>query len=330
MNVICFLIQLAQGPGLDRFVYVYGFVPARYTTPDISLYFSTGQQAFSLISFMFLHGGFWHLLGNMWTLYIFGNNVEDRLGPFRYIIFYMFCGVTSGLSHFVFNLHSDVACIGASGAVAGVMGAYSVLHPGSKILTLIPIIIIPYFIEIPAVVFLGLWFLLQVINAAGDAGTGIAWWAHIGGFISGILFLKALDTLPASGITDRARHLTAKKTSHRLQMVRPSSAPEDSGLYGTVFVTPYEAEAGTRKLVNIPWGFHKMLYRVVIPPGMTDGKILRLKGLGKIMPDGQRGDILLTVAVRDLSAFQSRGPSPKVFESLWPSLLTLKSNVSST
>ncbi len=192
INVIIFLYQLTQQVGVEKFIYIYGLVPARYSIPQISAYFTTFQQVFSLFSFMFLHGGFWHLLGNMWSLYIFGDNVEDRLGHVRYLLFYIICGLASGLSHMLLNLNSNIPTIGASGAIAGVMGAYFILHPRARILTLIPIFFIPYFLEIPASFFLGIWFVLQFINAAGSHGqaSGVAWWAHIGGFVFGILFLK--------------------------------------------------------------------------------------------------------------------------------------------
>ena len=156
-NVIIFVIQLAQGPEVNQFNYIYGLVPARYTDLQIAAYFNMGQQLLSFFSFMFLHGGFVHLLGNMWFLYIFGDNVEDRLGHLRYIVFYLLCGWASGLSHLFLNLNSEIPIIGASGAIAGVMGAYFILHPFAKILTLIPILFIPLFIEIPAFFFLGFW-----------------------------------------------------------------------------------------------------------------------------------------------------------------------------
>ncbi|MBT8356420.1 MAG: rhomboid family intramembrane serine protease, partial [Desulfobacterales bacterium] len=179
INVVVFLLQMMQGAELDRFIYIYGLVPARYSVEQIAAYFTPGQQLFSLLSFMFLHGGFVHLIGNMWFLYIFGDNIEDRLGHLRYIGFYLLCGLASGVSHLLLNLNSNIPTIGASGAIAGVMGAYFILHPRSKILTLIPIIIIPWLLEIPAFFFIGFWFVLQFINAAashGDVG-GIAWWA---------------------------------------------------------------------------------------------------------------------------------------------------------
>ena len=103
---------------MNRFVFLYGLVPARYTDPQLSAYFSLPQQGIALFTFMFLHGGFWHILGNMWSLYIFGDNIEDRLGHFRYLLFYLVCGLASGLTHLLLNLHSNVPTIGASGAIS--------------------------------------------------------------------------------------------------------------------------------------------------------------------------------------------------------------------
>jgi hypothetical protein len=248
---------------------------------------------------MFLHGGFWHILGNMWFLYIFGDNVEDRLGPFRYFVFYLLCGLVSGLSQLIFNFHSNVPTIGASGAIAGVMGAYLILHPHSKILTLIPIIFIPWFIEIPAFFFLGFWFFLQFINAAGSHGhvSGIAWWAHIGGFVFGMACLKIFIALPETGASDKLRRVTAKRKTHRLQVIRPVGPGAAPHLYGTINITPFEAMIGTQKLVNIPWGFQKRIVKVNVPPGVKEGSKLRLKGLGKIAADDQRGDLYLKVMI---------------------------------
>ncbi len=299
INIILFLFEMSQGANLDRFVYIYGLVPARYSMPQISSYFTTGQQLLSWLSFMFLHGGFWHLLGNMWFLYIFGDNVEDRLGPFRYLVFYLLCGITSGLSHLLFNFHSNMPTIGASGAIAGVMGAYLILHPTSKILTLIPIIFIPWFIEIPAFFFLGFWFVLQFLNAAGSHGniSGIAWWAHIGGFVFGVVLLKIFLVLPETGVSRKMRRVTAKRKTHRLQVVRPGGLDKDPHLYGTIDITSFEALVGTQKLINIPKGFQKRMVKVIVPPGVKEGSKLRLKGLGKTGADGQRGDLYLKVMI---------------------------------
>jgi membrane associated rhomboid family serine protease len=300
INIVVYLIQMAQGPALGRFIYFYGLVPARYSVPQIADYFSYGQQAFSLISFMFLHGGFWHILGNMWSLFIFGDNVEDRLGHLRYLVFYLLCGVASGVSHLALNLDSNIPTIGASGAIAGVMGAYFILHPASRILTLIPIIFIPWFIEIPAFFFLGIWFVIQFLNAAGSQGDigGIAWWAHIGGFIFGILFLKVFQAMPATGLAERLSPVTEKKKTHRLQVIRPSGTGDSPHLYGSIQITPHEARTGSNKLVNIPWGFHTRLIKVVVPAGIKEGKMLRLKGMGRQLAGEQRGDLLLKVVVR--------------------------------
>jgi membrane associated rhomboid family serine protease len=300
INVVVYCLQLLQGPEINRFIYIYGLVPARYSVAPIAAYFTTGQQLFSLVSFMFLHGSFWHILGNMWSLYIFGDNVEDRLGPIRYTLFYLLCGISSGLSHLILNLHSNLPTIGASGAIAGVMGAYFILHPRSKILTLIPIFFIPYFLNIPAYIFLGLWFLLQFINAASShAGAGgIAWWAHIGGFIFGMLFLKLFSALPDTGMSRRIRQFTAKRKTPRLQLIRPASSGDDSHLYSLLKITPYEALTGTRKLVNIPQGFQqKRMFNINVPAGVQDGTVLRLKGLGQRSRSGEIGDLYLKVTI---------------------------------
>lgn len=298
LNVFLFFVQSLQGSGIEQFVYTYGLVPARYTVPEFGAYFTPFQQVVAFVSFMFLHGGFWHLLGNMWSLYIFGDNVEDRLGPVRYLVFYLMCGWLSGLTHFVFNLDSRVPTIGASGAIAGVMGAYLILYPSSRILTLIPIFFIPYFVEIPAFFFLGLWFFLQFLSAAGSRGElgGIAWWAHVGGFVFGMVLLKLFDRVPGTGLTHRMRAATSKHKTPRLQVIRTLGTSEDPHLYGNISITPREAEHGTRKLVNIPWGFHSRILRVVVPPGVQEGTTLRLAGLGK--PSGiARGDLLLKVQI---------------------------------
>jgi membrane associated rhomboid family serine protease len=299
INVVIFLFQLSLRGDLDRFIYYYGLVPARYFVPQLRDYFSFGQQLFSLISFMFLHGGFIHLIGNMWSLYIFGDNIEDRLGPGRYILFYFSCGLASGLSHMLLNPQSNIPTIGASGAIAGVMGAYFLLFPAAKVLTLIPIIFIPWFIEIPAFFFLGLWFLMQFINAAGShmEASGIAWWAHIGGFIFGMVFIKLFRLMPSTGVSTKMQKFTAKKRTHRLQVIHPSPSAKDHNLYGVISISPYEGMVGTRKLVNIPWGFQKRIFNVLIPSNVSEGTILRLKGLGKIMPDNQRGDLLLKIRI---------------------------------
>ena len=299
-NVIVYFMQIAQGPAEEKFIFLYGLVPARYSVPRLSSYFSAAQQWFALLSFMFLHGGFWHLLGNMWSLYIFGDNVEDRLGPVRYLLFYLLCGWASGLSHLVTNWYSQIPTIGASGAIAGVMGGYLLLYPRAKILTLIPILIIPYFIEIPAYFFLGIWFALQFLNALGSSGgaAGVAWWAHIGGFVFGIVLLKLFLMVPELGMTRQLRSSTRKSGTPRLHMVRSSGTRQEPDIHARLTISPAEALFGTRKVVTVPWGLQSRLFRVSVPAGVTDGTVLRLSGLGRPMPGGTRGDLYLEVSVR--------------------------------
>ncbi|MBN1828504.1 MAG: rhomboid family intramembrane serine protease [Deltaproteobacteria bacterium] len=296
VNVIFFIIELLQQGDLNRFFFLYGLVPARYSVPEISQYFSLWSQIVPLFSFMFLHGGFWHLLGNMWFLYIFGDNVEDRLGPVRYLVFYLLCGWVSGVSQLLFNIESQIPTIGASGAIAGVMGAYMVLYPRSRVLTLIPIFFIPYFLEVPAAFFLGVWLLIQVISAlVTDPGApGIAWWAHIGGFLAGILFLKVFSAVPEIGVSRKIQETTARKSSPRLQVVKPGGDPD---FYGVIDITADEARRGARKIVNIPHGVRKRLMNVTIPPGVGDGTLLRLAGAGASADGNRRADAFLKIRI---------------------------------
>lgn len=217
LNILAFFVEQSLGRNLNEFIFTYGLVPARYSFPQISAHFTTAQQVIAFLTFMFLHGGFFHLLGNMWFLYIFGDNVEDRLGHFRYLAFYLLCGLASGISHLFLNWTSQIPTIGASGAIAGVMGAYFILYPRAKVLTLIPIFFFIQFVEIPAFVFLGFWIFFQFLSAAFSAQTGgIAWWAHIGGFVFGIIFLKLFQLLPGMHTGRKFRNLTRKRPSRRL------------------------------------------------------------------------------------------------------------------
>ncbi len=302
INVLVFLFELYQGHGTNGFVYTYGLVPARYSVPQIASYFSTGQQIIAFATFMFLHGGFLHLLGNMWFLYIFGDSVEDRLGHFRYLVFYLLCGLLSGLSHLTLNWHSEIPTIGASGAIAGVMGAYIVLYPKAKILTLVPIFFFLHFVELPAFVFLGIWFIFQFMSAAGSSAqaAGIAWWAHIGGFIFGIILLKLFEMLPQISAEKKFRGLTHKRSTPRLQVIRPAQVGDNLNSYAVIDVSEREALLGTRKLVNIAQGFRKNAFMLNVPPGVTEGSKLRLKGMGKQNPEGLQGDLFLKVRIRDL------------------------------
>jgi membrane associated rhomboid family serine protease len=299
LNILIYIVQYFIVNDPLQFDLYYGLVPARFSNPTMAAYFSFGHQVFSFVSYMFLHGGFLHLIGNLWFLYIFGDNVEDNLGPVKYLFFYLLCGITAGFFHMIFNFSSPLPVIGASGAIAGVMGAYFILYPSARILTLFPIFIIPFFFEIPAFVFLGLWFMLQFFNAALTPSyvSGVAWWAHVGGFVVGIFLLKIFGKMPEMGISRFTRQITERKTSYRLQVIQPSGPPSDPNLYGILTITEYEAINGAAKVINIPWGFYSQLFRVWIPPNTREGNIIRLRGLGKRTPDGTRGDVLLTVTV---------------------------------
>ena len=300
VNSIVFVLQINVGFNNEVFFFTYGLVPAKYTVHDMSRHFTFANQVFSIISYMFLHGGFLHFIGNMWSLYIFGDNVEEYFGSLRYLGFYLIFGLVSGVFHFLFNPVSMVPTIGASGAIAGVMGAYFLLFPKSRILTMIPIIIIPFFIEIPAFIFLGVWFLIQFLNAAGSgAGAGIAWWAHIGGFVTGLVMVRMNTKLPQTGASQKIHKFTERKKTPRLQMIVTKGTPEGADLFGQIEISSLEALTGTRKTVTIPWGFYKPLYRVIIPAGVKQGTRLRLAGMGKTMPNRVKGDLYLTVNIKN-------------------------------
>ncbi len=177
---------------LERFTYYFGIVPRHYTGRRHHL---LTADYLPFLTTMFLHGGWLHFLGNMWFLRIFGSKVEDRMGHSRFLVFYLIVGVLASAVYIHFSPRSSMPVIGASGAIAGVMGAYYVLFPGARILTFIPIFIIPWLTELPAVFFLGWWFLLQLFSGTvaqvlPNAGEGVAWWGHIGGFIAGLLLVS--------------------------------------------------------------------------------------------------------------------------------------------
>jgi len=195
-NALVFLFQYILGnKELNMIVYNFGFIPEKFS--NLILRQPLAAIAYyPILSSLFLHGGLFHLISNMWALWIFGDNVEDLMGHSRFFVFYIICGIIANLSHFIFNTTSPVPAIGASGAIAGVMGAYLVLFPFSRIITLVPLLFIPFFISIPAVVYLVVWFLTQLYSGAvyaladGRLAGGIAWWAHVGGFAGGILLFR--------------------------------------------------------------------------------------------------------------------------------------------
>ena len=196
VNVLVFFWELSLGPHIERELLLISFVPARFWAAP----FYPPNLIRILIS-MFLHGGWLHLGGNMLYLWIFGDNVEDRLGHFKYVIFYLLCGLAATLTHAIANPDSRLPSIGASGAIAGVLGAYIVLFPKARVTTLIPIFVFITVRELPAVLVLGLWFVLQFfvgvasIGASPDATGGVAVFAHIGGFVAGMVLVVLMGGL---------------------------------------------------------------------------------------------------------------------------------------
>lgn len=218
VNTLVFMFQAALPPAaLERFVYLFGMVPARYSHPAWARWVGLpADDIWPFLTHMFLHGNWAHLIGNMWTLWIFGDNVEDRMGPFRFLAFYMLCGLAAGFAQFIMALHSRLPMVGASGAVAGVLGAYFVMYPRSRILTVFPILFYPAFVEIPALIYLLVWFvsqlwagMLQTVTPVSIGG-GIAWWAHIGGFVFGLFVHRIF----ASARRCRERRWTSGAWNH--------------------------------------------------------------------------------------------------------------------
>ncbi len=190
-NVLVFLLEISMGGNLDAAIYVFGMVPERVigiATQAPELVYWAIIPFFTSI---FLHGGWLHLIGNMLFLYIFGDNVESAMGHFRYLVFYLACGVAASLTHLLSAPSSAVPTVGASGAIAGILGAYFVLFPKARVVTLLPIFFFIQIVEIPAFFFLGFWFLLQFLSGSAaffsyQGSGGVAWWAHIGGFAAGV------------------------------------------------------------------------------------------------------------------------------------------------
>ena len=185
LNVLVFLYEISLSPSaLDRLTRIWGLVPMQLMAHPATVWVT-------IFTAMFLHGGWFHILSNMWVLFIFGDNIEDCMGGGRYLVFYLLSGVAAGLLESFVLQGSGVPMIGASGAIAGVLGAYLILYPRARIASLVPIIFIFTIIEIPATLFLLFWFVSQIFSGwltlQGSNGSGIAWWAHVGGFIFGML-----------------------------------------------------------------------------------------------------------------------------------------------
>ncbi|HEV8374999.1 MAG TPA: rhomboid family intramembrane serine protease [Candidatus Polarisedimenticolia bacterium] len=188
-NLAVFVYEISLGPRLlERFVFTYGAIPASF------LHSSPGSEPFpfpwiTLLTSMFLHGGIMHLVGNMLYLWIFGDNIEDTLGPVKFLLFYLLCGGAAASVQIALRSDSTAPMVGASGAIAGILGAYALLFPGHRIQTLVFVFVFVRIVPMPALVLLGLWFLMQVVSAPSSGGAGVAFFAHIGGFITGMLLV---------------------------------------------------------------------------------------------------------------------------------------------
>ncbi|HYK91778.1 MAG TPA: rhomboid family intramembrane serine protease [Acidobacteriota bacterium] len=193
-NSLVFLYQVSLGPRAGQlFIYEYGAIPSVVVGTDtLPARLATIPPVLSLFTNMFLHGGWMHLIGNMWYLWIFGDNIEEAMGRIRYLAFYLIAGFLASVSHVLSNIASTIPSIGASGAISGVLGAYLLLYPRARVLTLIFLGWFIRMVYIPAGFVLGFWFILQLLSGSmsegRDAG-GVAFWAHVGGFIAGILLV---------------------------------------------------------------------------------------------------------------------------------------------
>lgn len=203
LNIAVFAYQLTlSGREEQIFLLQHALVPLRYFSPSWAAQY--GLSPLDVTPFLtntFMHGGWLHIILNLWTLYIFGPALEDRLGPARFLALYLAAAVIASATHAVFNATSPIPALGASGAIAGVIGAYAVRFPYAWVRVLVPIFIFPFFFSIPALMFAGIWFFLQVLQGTGElflsSTGGVAWWAHIGGFLAGVFLLGPLQ--PQSG-----------------------------------------------------------------------------------------------------------------------------------
>ena len=201
LNILLFIYEMWITSDLQLFLYQYGLVPYIITTDlEIGIF----HRVYPFFTSMFLHSGWFHIIGNMLFLYIFGDNIEERMGHIKYFMFYILTGLIAALIQFVTNIKSPVPIIGASGAISGVIGAYFLFYPKAKILTIVPILFFIRLIYIPATVFIVIWFCFQFIGGIGSLNRGsdiggVAFWAHLGGFLAGLVVAKYFDTPKNNG-----------------------------------------------------------------------------------------------------------------------------------
>jgi membrane associated rhomboid family serine protease len=195
-NLLAFVLLRLQPGGQRAFLGEWALVPARLSAAFGGA-LPLPEQLATLLSSVFLHAGWFHLLGNLWYLWIFGDNIEDRLGRVRFLLFYLSAGIVAGLLHAALDVGSWTPTIGASGAIAGVLGAYAVAFPRARVLTLVPLVVVFQVVALPALLLLGLWFVFQFLAGAASVGQtgGVAWWAHVGGFVYGCVVMAILQRL---------------------------------------------------------------------------------------------------------------------------------------
>ncbi len=207
--VVQFMLTLQQQ---HYILHVYGMVPIRYSNPDWATGFGLApDRGLSFLTSLFLHGGWLHLIINVWFMWIFAKSIEDRMGHLMFLVFYLSCGVSAMLIQWYFSPELTIPVVGASGAIAGVLGAYFFLFPYARVVIWVPLLFLPIFVEIPAIAFLGVWMILQIQEATStlmfeEESATVAWWAHIGGFIIGALlhrlFLKEMPSQVAVEIVE--------------------------------------------------------------------------------------------------------------------------------
>lgn len=196
LNVLIFLYEYTLGENMNVFIFRWGLIPVNVfsSSPDMTI----TDRFYPFLTSMFLHAGWLHLIGNMLFLYIFGDNVEGRVGHIKYLIFYIICGLAAAVFQFMTNTHSVIPMVGASGAISGILGAYITFYPRSRILTLVPVFFFIQLIHIPAAVFILIWFLIQFLSGLGTLNIpketgGVAFWAHVGGFVAGLILARFFD-----------------------------------------------------------------------------------------------------------------------------------------
>ncbi|MBI5248268.1 MAG: rhomboid family intramembrane serine protease [Desulfomonile tiedjei] len=202
VNSLVWFYEVSLGARADRFIFEYGLIPLRFVAFNRFEGGFLDNALIPVFSSIFMHGGWLHVIGNMWFLWIFGDNVEDRLGHFKYLIFYILCGIGASLLHIIAEPASKVPMVGASGAISGILGAYLVSYPHARVHTLLILFVFIQFVEIPAFLFLILWFVFQFMSGATQAAVqhdagGVAYWAHVGGFVVGIVLFMIFPKKPA-------------------------------------------------------------------------------------------------------------------------------------